>query len=549
MIFPAPLQAFATAIDAHLEDLVKLIPADVAGSLRTAALGGPTSTDNGPQGFLLAQALVPQGVLTRVEQSLSGHVPRVTVLLPGLFTQDWGGMGSLRSDPRRDPLAYVSEVAPRRLQFLLETAPALMPRLARINRGAPEGVRVARLLAASMVLAAGAVVGIRARDLNVDRAVIRVGLALTVLLLRIEAGLAEDPFAGTGRAKPERRPVTPPVVSVVVVDGLLTAGGGDAGAHSCALTDADFHENGLVVSIPGGFVIRTGAEVSTTLVTVAEVDSEPSSVDDGWDDVVDVSFSASEDRVRLVGSPAVMWLDAAGDHRARVHARRRDVGVDEGHAGGETYKVLVWAAPLAPMQLLRATDRLGHRLRGAAEPAPVERPELAYRAISRRFGDATITVSVGSTMEEVLTAFRADPTSQPSEQLWDGLVRFLEISPGSEPGATAVLVVEPDGYRGTEKSVLVALSRHGRAASMYRNVNAVTRLSLAEGGTLLDAVEGLSEAENPIVRALFHGLDIHDYTDRVARGLVVIERFTGYAVTEEIAAQVQAMTVGYRLSS
>ena len=547
MIFPAPLQAFATAIDAHCEDLVTLIPADVAVSLRTAALGGPTSTDEGPQGFLLAQALVPQGVVSRVDDVLTGHVPSVTVLLPGLFTQDWGGMGSpLRADPRRDPLARVCEVAPRRLQFLLETAAALRPRLARLTRGAPEGAHVARLLAASMVLASGAVVGIRAPGLDVDRAVIRVGLALTVLLLRIEAGLAEDPFASTALAKPERRPVTPPVISVVVVDGLITAGGADAGAYATALTDADFHENGLVASIPGGFVIRTGAEVSTTLVTVTEVDSEPASIDDGWDDVVDVGFSAGEDRVRFVGSPAAIWLESAGDHRARVHARRRDVGVDEGYSGGETYEVLMWAATPAPMRVLRATDRLGHRLRGDAEPAPVERPELAYRTVSRRFGDATITVSVGSTMEEVLTAFRAEPTPEPSEQLWDGLVRFLEI--GSEPSGRAVLVVEPDGYRGTEVSVLVALSRHGRAASMYRNVNAVTRLSLAEGEKMLDAVEWLGEAENPIVRALFHGLDIHDYTDRVARGLVVIERFTGYAVTEEIADQVQAMTVGYRLS-
>jgi len=63
-----------------------------------------------------------------------------------------------------------------------------------------------------------------------------------------------------------------------------------------------------------------------------------------------------------------------------------------------------------------------------------------------------------------------------------------------------------------------------------------------------DAFEWWDEVTHPAVLALFEGLDIHDYQDKVARGLVVIERFTGCTVTEDHVSQMEAMTVGYRLS-
>jgi hypothetical protein len=47
---------------------------------------------------------------------------------------------------------------------------------------------------------------------------------------------------------------------------------------------------------------------------------------------------------------------------------------------------------------------------------------------------------------------------------------------------------------------------------------------------------------------LFEGLDIYDYEDKVARGLVLIEQFTGCTVTEDLVSQMEAMTVGYRVS-
>jgi len=82
---------------------------------------------------------------------------------------------------------------------------------------------------------------------------------------------------------------------------------------------------------------------------------------------------------------------------------------------------------------------------------------------------------------------------------------------------------------------------------MFWNVNAVTSLSLAENGDLLASFEWWDEVTHPAVLALFEGLDIHNYEDKVARGLVVIERFTGCTVTAELVSEALAMTVGYRL--
>jgi len=233
---------------------------------------------------------------------------------------------------------------------------------------------------------------------------------------------------------------------------------------------------------------------------------------------------------------------------ARVHVRRRDAGVEDGDHAGEEYEIVVWPAPPGSELVLRASDRLGHRLRGEPEPASIERPEVAFRPVADLFPDgATVTVTIGATLDQVLLGFRANPLPRPSNDPYDGLLRLFEI-PSQDSERPGILVIEPGDFRGSEKAVLEALSHNGRAASMFWNVNAVTTLSVAENGELLDAFEGWDEATHPAVLALFQGLDLHDYQDKVARGLVVIERFTGCTVTEDLVLQMEAMPVGYRLS-
>jgi hypothetical protein len=320
----------------------------------------------------------------------------------------------------------------------------------------------------------------------------------------------------------------------------------DLGLPTPPTPDASFASNGLVVPITGGVVIRTGAANTFSLVTLSCVDAEPNTLHEKWEDVVEVSFSATGG-LRLAPI-TTLWLPDPGDYRARVHALRRDAGVDDGAHAGEEYEIVVWPAPPAPERIVKATDRLGHRLRGEPEQDSVERPELAFRPIYEHFEvAATVTVTIGATFDEVVRAFGANPIPQPSNDPYDGMLRPVEI-PSRASERPGILVIEPDHYRGSDKSVLEELSRHGRAASMYWNVNAVTTLSIAENGELLDAFEGWDEATHPAVRALVEGLDIHDYHDKVARGLVVIERFTGCTVTEDLVSQIEAMTVGYRLS-
>jgi hypothetical protein len=199
--------------------------------------------------------------------------------------------------------------------------------------------------------------------------------------------------------------------------------------------------------------------------------------------------------------------------------------------------------------VLAAADRLGHRLRGEPEPAAIERPEVAFRPVVEMFQHGvTVTVTVGATLDEVLHAFGAGSTLEPSRDPYDGLLRPVEI-PSRTSDRPCIAVLEITDYQGTKRSLLEELSRHGRAASMYCNVNFVTQLSLAENGELLESVEYWDLATHPVTLALFEGLDVHTFRDVLARGLVVIERFTGCAVTEEVAAQVLAMTVGYRLLS
>lgn len=131
----------------------------------------------------------------------------------------------------------------------------------------------------------------------------------------------------------------------------------------------------------------------------------------------------------------------------------------------------------------------------------------------------------------MLAAFGADtPTQQPFEQLlrqYD-LPYWVAVLPVDG----AVLAVEPNGYRGASAEVLRLASARGVAASMYWNVNAVTRLSFARHGELLAAFElGIEpQPTRADLQPVLADLDFASYGDKVELGLVAVERFTGHAV-------------------
>ncbi|MEU4670264.1 DUF6461 domain-containing protein [Amycolatopsis sp. NPDC023774] len=311
-----------------------------------------------------------------------------------------------------------------------------------------------------------------------------------------------------------------------------------------------FADNGLVEVGEGGVRIRAGREDGVLNARLRVLAEPPADVETkGWDEVVEVSWPARRGDATLVGARLQHRRIATppwpGDLRVRVHAYGRD-DVDS-----EEYELVVWEAPAAPAVVHARADRLGHRLRGEPEPPGVDLPEAAYRWIGQSMLSeaATVTVVVGLSFEQVLQAFGADVEEpEPLDDLRDFDFGYRPSVLVSEVDG-AVLAVEENGFRGAQGEVLAELSRGGRAASMFWNVNAVTRLSFARDGELLASAElGLPLGADPEVAAAIAGLDFDDLRDRRPKGLVAAERFTGRGLTVEDLDEIEEAGVGYLLA-
>ncbi len=254
-----------------------------------------------------------------------------------------------------------------------------------------------------------------------------------------------------------------------------------------------------------------------------------------WDEVVEVSWHADVGSASVVspdGTPAEAALREQmppwpGDHRLRVAARGRD---DANRS--ESYELWVWPAPPAPELVRRRTDQLGHRLRG--EPEPPAPPEGHLRWIYARMLQeaATITVVANADRDDVVRAFGGDPGHRRSlVSLIDLPDRDGWMAALALPEAGVVVVAEDNGFTGSHPEVMRALSRLGPAASMFWNVNAVTRLTLARDGDIVAADE-LTESypAGPEVASYLTGIDLTSWRNRIPKGLLVVERFTGYAL-------------------
>jgi hypothetical protein len=305
--------------------------------------------------------------------------------------------------------------------------------------------------------------------------------------------------------------------------------------------------DGLVTVVPGGLIVRTGAESGRVGVTVEVLAGRPASDDPTMHEVVEVSFTAAAGAASVVGDagPGPAELRARtppwpGPMRARVAARGRD----DGHE--ERYAITVWPAPPAPPVVLAAADRLGHRLRGEPEPPVVVGPETAYRWLrgSVLADAATVTVVVGSTAEQVVEAFGGDPTDPvPVEDEMDD-----DVFPWAQVLAVdgAVVVVEPNGWQGRCDSALQAVSARGRAASVYWSAG-VTSLAFARAGEVVDSFEPLFEhtAADPEVRAALAGIDWADFTDLIEKGLAAVQAFTGHGIGERDLERIEAAATAY----
>ncbi|WP_424186565.1 DUF6461 domain-containing protein [Actinokineospora sp. G85] len=309
----------------------------------------------------------------------------------------------------------------------------------------------------------------------------------------------------------------------------------------------DFADNGLVAAVDGGVDVRTGAATGRARVCLVVRAEPPAEVDPApWDEVVEISWQARTGPATVTGGPpdrcGPPW---PGDYRARAHARGRD-----GDDDGEHHEVVVWPAPAADPVVHKGVDRLGHRLRGEPEPPPVAAAEAAYRWVERGplSVAATITVVDGLSPEDVLVAFGADPTRPVS----------LKDTVNSGEWATTVAVrrcgdlvvaVEDNGFAGADPAVLGRLSRAGRAASAFWNVNAHRRLSFARAGEVLLSRELFTDvpvSDDPEVRAALAGLGFDDARHRTAKHLTAVARFVGGGPTEQDVATLLGDDTAYR---
>jgi Family of unknown function (DUF6461) len=413
------------------------------------------------------------------------------------------------------------------------------------------------------VATAGAVVGEWRAPVGADSpaaAVVGVGLGVAIALLREVPKPTGYAAARLARAREE-------YLMPRSCGGSVPASGYRFALVEDEVPDAaDFGGNGLVAVVPGGAVIRTGLAEGMVAVTLRVLAAPPDEVEGGWDEVVEVSWTAAEGQASVVGpnGPGDDCLlretpPWPGDYRLRVHALGRDDSGDAGEDGiadGENYELVVWRAPAAPEIVYRRTDRLGHRLRGEPEPPRPDRPERAYRWVEgTSLGvAATVTVVTGSTAADVLRAFGADPERPESlSAISEEMIDTMSIDPWVAvlDAGTSVLAVEYNGWQGSDENVLVRASVGGRAASMFWNVNGVTRLSFAEHGRLLASVEPLLEefGAGPDVAAAVDGLDFDDVRDHTGKGLLAVQRFTGRGITADDVDQIEAADVAFRIVS
>ncbi|MEV0254669.1 DUF6461 domain-containing protein [Streptomyces sp. NPDC050732] len=145
---------------------------------------------------------------------------------------------------------------------------------------------------------------------------------------------------------------------------------------------------------------------------------------------------------------------------------------------------------------------------------------------------ATFTAVHGGDEDAVTRLFGGNPEQcrpLPLEELREHYDRDLILVSRSGP---AVIVVENNNYQGSREEVLRPLSRHGRTASAYWNVNAVSQLSLAEGGLISCAFEMIAPEDTTFGarpdawQPLLEGLNLDD-GHLWGVGLAAVERATG----------------------
>ncbi|WP_370366739.1 DUF6461 domain-containing protein [Catenulispora sp. GP43] len=315
---------------------------------------------------------------------------------------------------------------------------------------------------------------------------------------------------------------------------------------------ADFSENGLVAVLPNGIAVRTAQESGSVSVGLHVVKEPPEPDASRWDEIVEVGWRAPAGGAALSGSGETTQISQAvqitppwpGEYRARVCASGRD-----GENHHESYQVVVWRAEAADPVVHKHSDRLGYSLRGEAAPPVVRTPDEVYHWIERSHLSqaATVTFVAGKSGSEVLRAFGADESAPAPIREFERR-HYSNTDPWAcvldVPGGA--VAVEFNGWEGSNRPVLRAASSPDTlAASMFWNINAVRRFSLARNGNVLTNTDlYLDEIDAPEALELLADLDVEG-RHRNAVGLLAASRFTGVWLSAEDLDRIQAVDIGY----
>jgi hypothetical protein len=553
------MKDFEPVVSAVLPEIVARVPQEPA-----AKLGRWQPKGHKPRGTRVQSALDELGDLLaeRLLGALELAVDELTVdippdLLAGLAEPRSGRFGFAtagESSATREAVSFVEHVHPGAADLVVELVEALRDKASVPNASGDEAEIAAQHGAACFALAVvvstavlGALGTVVARA---TPAIIGVALGAAAIVLPTMPKPSAYAAAVLAKRRAEYRFPRMSSLSAAVTDNRFWI------AEGAVPEDTDFSGNGLVVAVPGGVVVRTGSSGSHQRMTIEVLAEPPAEVDlTGWDEVVDISWAAAEGGARISGTEDQQprhtrhhtWESPPwpGDYRLRVKARDRDEADDN-------YHLIMWQAPAETEVVHKKTDRLGHRLRGEPEPALVVAPEAAYRWIGKSSLSeaATITVVTGLTPDEVVRAFGGDPSAPISIQAfierlalqrdytYQSMLTVLAVD-------GAVLAVEENGFQGADRDRMKALSRHGKAASVYWNVNANFQLTFAERGELMYAGDPIYEGSPPDT----NDLDFTDYRNRRAKGVVAVARFAGRGITETELATMYAADQAYLLDS
>lgn len=123
--------------------------------------------------------------------------------------------------------------------------------------------------------------------------------------------------------------------------------------------------NGLCgARVPAILFLVTGLHTGVVGIDIRLFDAEPS-LDEGWEEIVEVSFSAPGGEIRLVewaADEGVRMPLAAGSYRARYQARGMAAGnalnTNDADTPVDGYRLDLWAAPPAADRVVKQTAEI-----------------------------------------------------------------------------------------------------------------------------------------------------------------------------------------------